>query len=227
MGKAKRRERAFWQQFGQEQQEKIRVFYEQGYPLPPINILKTEEQIEGIRKSSQLTKSLLDELETVIKPGMTTDDINTWVHTRTIESGALPAPLNYRGFPKSICTSLNEVICHGIPSSRVLADGDILNVDITCILDGYYGDSCRMYQIGDVSPSAKKLVTVAKECLEIGIQAVVPYQPLNVIGEAIEAHAHQNGFSVVVTATEDEFVGADLAEEIARLKRCRINSVRI
>ena len=178
-------------------QRQVQQLCDQGHCLPPDSIIKNECQIAGIRQASQLTKQILDQLSSVIKAGITTDDINTSVHEYTIANGAIPAPLNYRGFPKSICTSLNEVICHGIPDGTILKNGDILNVDVTCILNGYYGDSCRMYEIGQVSSKAKKLVEVTKECLDLGIQAVMPYKPLNHIGRAIEGHAHCHRYGVV------------------------------
>ncbi|MGC9357177.1 MAG: methionyl aminopeptidase [Anaerolineae bacterium] len=160
-------------------------------------IIKTEEQIEGIRKACQLTVEILDMLEDRIVPGITTEQINTWVHEATIAGGGIPAPLNYRGYPKSVCTSINEVICHGIPGERVLKDGDILNVDVTSIVDGYYGDSSRMFLLGDVSEEARKLVEVTRECLYLGIDAVKPGNRTGDIGYAIQEHAERHGYSVV------------------------------
>lgn len=160
-------------------------------------IIKTKEQIEGIRQSSRLTSQILDWLEDKIQPGITTNDIDTWVHKYTLDHEAYPAPLNYRGFPKSVCTSLNDVICHGIPDDTVLKDGDILNIDVTCILDGYFGDSNRMYLVGDVADDAKKLVQVSKECLDLGIRQVKPYNTIGDIGYVIQQHAEGQGFSVV------------------------------
>lgn len=161
-------------------------------------IIKTEAQIEGIRRASKLTCRILDMLEERIDVGITTDQIDRWVHKMTIKHGATPAPLNYRGFPKSVCTSLNEVICHGIPSpDRVLQDGDILNVDVTSILDGYYGDSSRMFLIGNVSEEARQLVEVTRECLTLGIEQVKPGAQLGDIGHAIQSHAESHGYSVV------------------------------
>ena len=167
--------------------------------------IKNEEQIEGIRKSSQLTKKLLDMVEDRIAEGVTTNEINQWVHSETLANGAIPAPLNYgqgKGrrrmpFPKSICTSPNNVICHGIPNNKALNNGDILNVDITCILDGYFGDASRMVIIGDVPEETRKLVEVTRECLNIGIEQVFPSKRLGDIGNAIQNHAERNGFSVV------------------------------
>jgi methionyl aminopeptidase len=164
---------------------------------PPGVIIKNEEQIEGIRKSSRLTSEILDMVGSKITAGITTNEINEWVHAYTIEHGAIPAPLNYNGFPKSVCTSLNDVICHGIPDDTRLKDGDIINVDVTCILNGYYGDASRMFFIGEPSKEARKIVTVAKECLDLGIEKVKPYNDIGEIGYVIEKHAKQHGCSVV------------------------------
>ena len=161
-------------------------------------IIKTEAQIEGIRKSCHLTRDILDAITDRIEPGVTTEQINRWVHEMTVANGATPAPLNYRGFPKSVCTSINEVICHGIPTpERILQSGDILNVDVTCILDGYYGDSSRMFLIGEVSEEARKLVDVTRECMLLGIDRVRPGNTLGDIGHAIQQHAEAHGYSVV------------------------------
>ena len=167
--------------------------------------IKTEEQIEGIRKSSQLTKKLLDMVEDRISEGVTTNEIDQWVHSETLANGAIPAPLNYghgtgrrrMPFPKSICTSPNNVIWHGIPNNQVLNNGDIINVDITSILDGYYGDASRMFIIGEVPEETKKLVEVTRECLKLGIEQVFPSKRLGDIGHVIQNHAEKNGFSVV------------------------------
>ncbi len=164
---------------------------------PREMIIKTPEQIVGIRKSSQLTREILDMLERRIKVGVTTNDINQWVHEYTLSHGAVPAPLNYRGFPKSTCTSINEVVCHGIPEDRKLCDGDILNVDVTSIVDGYYGDASRMFLLGAVSESARRLVAVTRESLYRGIQQVKPGNTLGDIGHAIQQYAEAQGYSVV------------------------------
>ena len=160
-------------------------------------IIKSPEQIAGIRKSSRLTSEILDLLEERIRPGITTEQINMWVHEYTVSHGAVPAPLNYRGYPKSVCTSLNEVICHGIPGPRKLQDGDILNVDVTSILDGYYGDSSRMFLIGDVSEAARRLVRVTRDCLYLAIDQVKPGNRLGDLGHAIQEHAESYGYGVV------------------------------
>ncbi|MBU3129050.1 methionyl aminopeptidase [Clostridium tagluense] len=167
-----------------------------GYKIPR-DIMKTEEQIDGIRKSCKLTHEILDMVGERIKVGVTTNEINTWVHEYTVEHNAYPAPLGYGGFPKSVCTSINDVICHGIPDDTVLKDGDIVNVDVTCILDGYYGDANRMFIMGEASKEAIDLVRVSKECLDLGIQQVKPYNTLGDIGNAIQEHAESHGYSVV------------------------------
>ncbi|MBU3158916.1 methionyl aminopeptidase [Clostridium frigoris] len=167
-----------------------------GYTIPR-DIMKTQEQIEGIRKSCKLTHDVLDIVSERIKVGVTTEEINTWVHDYTVEHNAYPAPLGYGGFPKSVCTSINDVICHGIPCETILKDGDIVNVDVSCILDGYYGDASRMYVIGEGSKEAVDLVRVSKECLDLGIEQVKPFNTLGDIGNAIQQHAESLGYSVV------------------------------
>ncbi len=164
---------------------------------PPEVLIKTPEQIAGIRRSSQLTREILDWLTERIQPGITTEQINTWAHDYTIAHGAIPAPLNYRGYPKSVCTSINEVICHGIPGPRVLQEGDILNVDVTSILDGYYGDSSRMFLIGEAAETARQLVEVTYECMMLGIEQVRPGATTGDIGHVIQRHAEGHGYSVV------------------------------
>ena len=161
-------------------------------------IIKAPEQIEGIRKACHLTRDILDSLEGRIELGITTEQINTWVHEMTVAAGAVPAPLNYRGYPKSVCTSINEVICHGIPSpDRVLKEGDIINIDVTSILGGYYGDSSRMYLVGEVSQAARRLVEVTRQCLVVGIEQVRPGNTVGDIGHAIQQLAEGSGYSVV------------------------------
>ena len=146
--------------------EKYEKLKEEGYEMPSRDIIKTPEQIEGIRKSAEITKGALDLVAEKIHEGMSTEDINTIVHNYTIEKGGIPAPLNYQGFPKSVCTSINEEVCHGIPDKDIiLRSGDIINLDVSTILDGYFSDSSRMFLIGDVSEEARKLVEVTKECL--------------------------------------------------------------
>lgn len=168
-----------------------------GYEIPEKRLLLNEIDIEGLRKSSKITKGILDEVGGMIKPGVTTEEINEFVHNYTLDHGAIPATLDYHGFPKSCCTSINEVICHGIPENRALVEGDIINIDITSILDGYFADASRMYFVGEVSDKARDLVKTAKECLEIGLDQVIPYGSISDIGLAIEAHATSKGYSVV------------------------------
>ena len=164
--------------------------------------LKKSADIEGIRKAGRLVLDTLDLLESEIKPGITTDDLNTLAHAFTIKKGATPAPLNYRGFPKSICVSVNEVICHGIPGNRVINDGDIVNVDVTSILDGYYADANKTLFAGVPDPDARKIVDIARECLRRGMSAVKPGNSIGDIGWHIQSYAESRGCSVV-----REFVG--------------------
>lgn len=169
----------------------------QGYPIPSRNLILNDEQIQGIKESAKLSIKILNEVNNLIKEGITTEQINTLVHEMTVSNGAIPATLNYNGFPKSVCTSINDIICHGIPDNTVLVNGDIINVDITTILNGYYSDMSRMYMIGDVSKEAKRLVDVTKECMFIGINEIKPFKPVGNIGNAIEDYADKNGYSVV------------------------------
>ena len=164
---------------------------------PPGVIVKTKDQIDGVRKSCTLAKKALDMVAKRIKDGITTNEINDWVHEYILDNNAIPAPLDYNGYPKSICTSLNETICHGIPNDTILKEGDIINVDVTTIIDGYYGDTGRMFFIGEPTPEAKQLVKVAKECLDIGIKQVKPLYDIGEIGYAIENHAKKFGYSIV------------------------------
>jgi len=181
-----------------ELDKKILYLQNKGHLVPSRKLIKTEEQIEGIRKSGVVNSGILDLVGKEIKAGMSTAEIDKLVYDYTISHGAIPAPLNFEGFPKSVCTSVNEVVCHGIPSEKeILRDGDIINVDVSTILDGYYSDASRMYMIGKVSPEKEKLVRVAKECLEIGMEAAKPFGYVGDIGHAIQKHAEKNGFSVV------------------------------
>ena len=160
-------------------------------------VLKTAEEIEGIRRAGQLTRSLLDGLDEIVRPGVTTGDIDLWVHERMLAAGGRPATLGYKGYTKSTCTSINEVVCHGIPGDRALAEGDVVNVDVTSILDGFYGDASRMYCVGRVSEAAERLVRVTREALELGIAEVRPGGRLGDVGAAIERHARAHGYAVV------------------------------
>jgi methionyl aminopeptidase len=159
--------------------------------------LKKNVDISGIRKAGRLVLDTLDLVEPKIRPGMMTDDINTIVHEFTVKNGAQPAPLNYRGFPKSVCVSVNEEVCHGIPGKRVIADGDIVNVDVTSVLNGYYADANKTFFAGTPGPEARKIVSVAKECLNRGISMVKPGNTIGDIGWAIQSYAEEQGCSVV------------------------------
>lgn len=181
-----------------EMDKKILFYQQRGHLVPTPSLIKTPEQIEGIRRSGKINTGVLDLVASEIKAGMSTAQIDKLVYEYTCDHGAIPAPLNYEGFPKSVCTSVNEVVCHGIPSEEeILEEGDIINVDVSTILDGYYSDASRMFIIGKTTPEKEKLVRVAKECLEIGMQVAKPYSFVGDIGHAIERHAKKNGFSVV------------------------------
>ena len=160
--------------------------------------IKNETEIEKMRIAGKLASEVLDMIEEHIKAGITTDELNTICHDYIVnEQNAIPAPLNYRGFPKSICTSVNHVICHGIPGDKKLKKGDIINIDITVIKDGYHGDNSRMYYVGKPSILAKRICDVARESMMIGIRMVKPGIQLGDIGHAIQMHAESNNFSVV------------------------------
>lgn len=181
-----------------ELDKKVLYYQNKGCLVPSRKLIKTPEQIEGIRKSGEVNTGVLDLVEKEIHAGMSTAEIDKLVYDYTVSHGAIPAPLNYEGFPKSVCTSINEVVCHGIPSEEeILEEGDIINVDVSTILDGYFSDASRMFIIGKTSPEKEKLVRVAKECLEIGMKAARPFGFVGDIGNAVEQHAKKNGFSVV------------------------------
>ncbi len=172
--------------------------YEKKYDI----ILKTPDQIKGIKKSGRLLLSILDKVEKFIKPGITTNMINSLVHEEHVRAGAIPAPLNYKGFPKSVCTSVNEVICHGIPSDQVLKDGDIINVDVTPILGGFYADASKTFFVGTPTNDGRKVTNIARKALKKGIDAVKPGATLGDLGFAIQNYSESNGCSVV-----REFIG--------------------
>ncbi len=179
--------------------DKIHHYELEGHMVPDRDILKTPEQIQGIKDSSVINIAVLDAVEKMIGPGVTTQQIDDLVYKVTTEMGGIPAPLNYDGFPKSVCTSINEVVCHGIPSENVvLKEGDIVNVDVSTLYKGYFSDSSRMYCIGEVSEEKKKLVQVTKECVEKGLEMVKPWNFLGDMAQVINDHAKANGYSVVV-----------------------------
>ena len=170
----------------------------QGVEVPRMEMIKTPEQIAGIREAGRLNTEVLDAVEKAIHVGMTTEEIDRIVYEYTVSHDATPACLNFEGFPKSVCTSINDVVCHGIPSkTEILQSGDIINVDVSTIYKGYFSDASRMFMIGDVSPEMRKLVQVTKECMEIGIAAAQPWKQLGDVGAAIQEHAEKNGFNVV------------------------------
>lgn len=178
--------------------ERLKFYELQGVLVPSHEILKTPAQIEKIKESAKINVEILDYVADHIKAGVTTQEIDDWVSAMTEKAGAVPAPLNYDGFPKSVCTSINEQVCHGIPSKDVvLKEGDIINVDVSTILDGYFSDSSRMFCIGEVSSEKKKLVEVTKECVEKGLEKVKPWGYLGDMSQAVYEHAHANGYSVV------------------------------
>jgi len=160
--------------------------------------IKSKAEIDAMRDVCKMTAETLFKVDELIAPGITTEDINRFVHEDTVKMGAIPAPLNYKGFPKSCCTSINEVVCHGIPDpKRVLENGDIINVDISHIYKGFHGDTSLTFYIGEPSEEAKKVVEVARRCLELGIAEVKPGARLGDIGAAIQEFAEAHGCSVV------------------------------
>lgn len=181
-----------------EKLSSMKLSFFKGQVKPPRNIIKNQKDIDGIKKSAEINDAALDLVEAHIKAGIDTESLNQLVHNFIVDKGGIPAPLNYSGYPKSVCISINDVVCHGIPSKdTILKDGDIVNVDITTILDGYFADASRMFKIGQVSPEADRLVQVAKECMEIGIKAVKPWGFVGDIGAAVQQYAESRGYSVV------------------------------
>lgn len=159
--------------------------------------IHTAADMEGMRKAGALAASVLDAMADAVEPGVTTNHLNTLCHDMIVAAGAIPAPLHYRGFPKSICTSINHVVCHGIPEDRKLNKGDILNIDVTVILDGWYGDTSRMYFVGEVPTKAKRLTQVTYDSMMLGIEQVKPGATTGDIGHAIQTYAESYGYSVV------------------------------
>ena len=201
---------------GQEPTEldkQVMYWEAKGKEVPTRALIKTPEQIEGIRKSGLVNTGCLDEVARQIHVGMTTQEIDDIRMAYCKEHNATPACLGYEGYPKSVCTSINEVVCHGIPKETdVLQEGDIVNVDMTTIVDGYYADASRMFIIGKTTPEKERLVRVAKECLEIGMEAAKPYSFVGDIGHAIQKHAEKHGYSIVRDVC-GHGVGLDFHEE--------------
>ena len=178
--------------------EKIEEFEVQGFEVPDHTIIKTKSQIEKIKESAVINIAVLDYVSEHIKAGISTEEINSWVNDITYKMGGVPAPLNYEGFPKSVCTSINNEVCHGIPSKDIiLKDGDIVNVDVSTNLNGYYSDSSRMFCIGNVSEENKALVKAAKDCIYEGLKQVKPWGFLGDMGQAVNDFIKSKGYSVV------------------------------
>ena len=179
--------------------EKLDDMHRCGAVVPTHDMIKTEAQIAGIRESAKINVAVLDYVAAHIRAGISTAEIDRWVYEQTTAMGGIPAPLNYEGFPKSVCTSVNDVICHGIPSSDVvLKNGDIVNVDATTIYKGYVGDASRMFMLGNVPNNRRNLVGITKECLRRGMQNAVGWKnTLGDIGAAIQSFARKHGYSVV------------------------------
>lgn len=178
--------------------KRIMALEKRGKMVPTRKLIKTPEQIEGIRRSGVVNTAVLDAVAENIHAGMSTQEIDDLCMEVCKSYGATPACLGYEGYPKSVCTSINEVVCHGIPKEEdILEEGDIINVDFTTILDGYYADASRMFIIGKTSPEKEQLVRVAKECLEIGMEAAKPWGFVGDIGNAIQKHAHKFGYGIV------------------------------
>ena len=189
--------------------ERLQECYLNGQEVIYRHLLKTPEDIEGIKRSAAINVGVLDMVAERIAPGVTTAEVDQWIYDYTVEHGGIPADLNYEGFPKSVCTSINDVVCHGIPSERdVLREGDIVNVDCSTILDGYFSDSSRMFCIGEVSPKRKKLVDVTRESIQRGLAQVKPWNTLGDMAHAVQTYVEENGFNVV-----REFGGHGIGKE--------------
>jgi len=170
--------------------------------------VKSSDVIERMRVAGRVAAEILRLAGEAVAPGVTTDELDGYVHDITVARGGYPSPLNYRGFPKSVCTSVNEVICHGIPDDRALRDGDIVNIDVTVFLDGVHGDTNATFFVGNVDPESRRLVAVTEECMWRGIDAVRPGRAVNEIGRAIQDHAHQHRFEVIRA-----FIGHGIGEQ--------------
>lgn len=184
--------------YSKEVEAKLQELIRRGYHVPRRQTLRTQEQLNGIRESAKINTALLDCIAENIREGMTTADIDHLVYAFTTDHGAIPADFLFEGYPKCVCTSVNDVVCHGIPSpNQVLKSGDIVNVDVSTILNGYYSDASRMFLIGEVSEEMKRLVEVTRECRDLGIKAAQPWTHVGDIGAVIQEHAEKNGYTVV------------------------------
>lgn len=178
--------------------DKLKKYEKEPYPLPTRDLIKNAEQIEGIRASSRINIAVLDYVAEHIRMGMSTAEIDDMVYKKTTELGGIPAPLGYEGFPCSCCVSINSVVCHGIPDEETfLEDGDIVNVDVSTIYNGYFSDSSRMFLIGNVSEEARRLVEITEQSLQVGLQEVKPWKRLGDMGAAIHDFIRKNGYTVV------------------------------
>jgi methionyl aminopeptidase len=184
-------------------------YYRTGEPVRwDEPMVKSPDVVARMRVACRVAAEVLKVAGAAVAPGVTTEELDWIAHQAYVERGAYPSTLNYHGYPKSICTSVNEVICHGIPDDRPLEDGDIVNIDVTAYLDGVHGDCSATYYVGDVESESRALVEATRECRDLGISAVRPGRPLSDIGKAIEAHAHAHGYGVVRT-----FVGHGIGEQ--------------
>lgn len=189
--------------------ERLQECYLNGQEVLDRTCLKTPADIEGIKASAAINIGVLDYVAEHIRAGVTTAEVDQWIYDYTVEHGGIPADLNYEGFPKSVCTSINDVVCHGIPSEHdVLKDGDIVNVDCSTILNAYFSDSSRMFCIGEVSPERQKLVDVTRESIQRGLAQVKPWNTLGDMAHAVQSYVEENGFSVV-----REFGGHGIGKE--------------
>lgn len=178
--------------------DRLQYFADRGHIVPDHEIIKNQEQIEKIKESCKINIAILDYLDANIHEGMNTAQIDKIVYDMTTDMGGIPAPLHYQGYPYSVCTSVNDQVCHGFPSEKVvLKAGDILNIDCSTILDGYFSDSSRMYCIGEISREKERLVQVTKECVELGLKEVKPWGFLGDMGQVVHDHAYANGYTVV------------------------------
>lgn len=179
-------------------EDRMAYYHSKGYEVPNRRLLKTKKQIDGIRDSSKINIALLDFIKEYVTAGITTGELDRLIFEKTKELGGIPASLHYNGYTKSVCISINNVVCHGIPSDHVtLQNGDIVNIDVSTIYNGFFSDSSRMFCIGDVSSKNQRLVNVARECMELGIEQVKPWGFLGDVDQAVNDHATKNGYSVV------------------------------
>lgn len=178
--------------------DKIKLYAQKGYEVPGHHMIKTPEQIDGIREAGRINTMVLDYITPFVKEGVSTEELNTRIEEYTRSLRAIPACLGYQGYPKSVCVSVDDVVCHGIPNEdQILKSGDIVNVDCTTIYNGYYGDASRMFCIGDVPEEKRKLVRVTKECLDLALEATKPWGTMGDMGYACNKHAQENGYSIV------------------------------